>query len=48
MESCIKPFLERCDSNNDGSISIKEWGICLGLKEGIKNFIKHILILIFF
>ena len=34
MESCIKPFLEHCDANNDGSISIKEWGICLGLKEG--------------
>jgi hypothetical protein len=34
MESCIKPFLEKCDSNNDGSITIKEWGKCLGLKEG--------------
>ncbi|KAE9555687.1 hypothetical protein FO519_001158 [Halicephalobus sp. NKZ332] len=34
MESCIKPFLERCDANKDGSITIKEWGKCLGLKEG--------------
>lgn len=34
MESCIKPFLENCDANKDGSISIKEWGKCLGLKEG--------------
>lgn len=34
MESCIKPFLEQCDANKDGSITIKEWGICLGLKEG--------------
>jgi hypothetical protein len=34
MESCIKPFLEKCDANNDGSITIKEWGKCLGLKEG--------------
>lgn len=34
MESCIKPFLEGCDTNKDGSITIKEWGICLGLKEG--------------
>jgi len=22
------------DTNKDGSITIKEWGICLGLKEG--------------
>lgn len=34
MESCIKPFLENCDVNNDGNISIMEWGKCLGLKEG--------------
>jgi len=34
MESCIKPFLETCDANNDGSITIMEWGKCLGLKEG--------------
>ncbi|KAI6171462.1 putative effector protein [Aphelenchoides bicaudatus] len=34
MESCIKPFLEKCDADKDGSITIKEWGKCLGLKEG--------------
>uniref|UniRef100_A0AC35U558 Kazal-like domain-containing protein n=1 Tax=Rhabditophanes sp. KR3021 TaxID=114890 RepID=A0AC35U558_9BILA len=34
MESCIKPFLESCDYNADTSISIQEWGKCLGLKEG--------------
>jgi len=34
MESCIKPFLEGCDINKDGSITIHEWGTCLGLKEG--------------
>ncbi len=34
MESCIKPFLEKCDSDSDGSITIHEWGRCLGLKEG--------------
>ncbi|RCN33206.1 Kazal-type serine protease inhibitor domain protein [Ancylostoma caninum] len=34
MESCIKPFLEGCDTDNDGTISIHEWGKCLGLKDG--------------
>ncbi|KAF8371583.1 ost-1 [Pristionchus pacificus] len=34
MESCIKPFLEKCDINGNGAISLKEWGKCLGLKEG--------------
>jgi len=34
MESCIKPFLEKCDDNKDGAITIHEWGTCLGLKEG--------------
>jgi len=34
MESCIKPFLEGCDANNDGNIDIHEWGTCLGLKSG--------------
>jgi len=33
MESCIKPFLESCDDNKDGTITLKEWGKCLGLKE---------------
>jgi len=34
MESCIKPFLEKCDADNDNQITIKEWGKCLGLKDG--------------
>ncbi|VDD94261.1 unnamed protein product [Enterobius vermicularis] len=34
MESCIKPFLQSCDLDGDGNISIQEWGKCLGLKEG--------------
>lgn len=34
MESCIKPFLIGCDADKDGTITIKEWGKCLGLKEG--------------
>ena len=34
MESCIKPFLEGCDADNNGAISIREWGKCLGLKDG--------------
>ncbi|KAK6025255.1 hypothetical protein OSTOST_08852 [Ostertagia ostertagi] len=33
MESCIKPFLEGCDTDKDGTISIHEWGKCLGLKD---------------
>jgi len=31
MESCIKPFLERCDADNDGVMTLMEWGQCLGL-----------------
>jgi hypothetical protein len=34
MESCIKPFLESCDGDKDDKITLKEWGKCLGLKEG--------------
>jgi hypothetical protein len=33
MESCIKPFLDKCDTNDDQKISLSEWGMCLGLKE---------------
>jgi len=33
MESCIKPFLKRCDADDDNHITLKEWGKCLGLKE---------------
>uniref|UniRef100_A0A0K0E5X8 Kazal-like domain-containing protein n=1 Tax=Strongyloides stercoralis TaxID=6248 RepID=A0A0K0E5X8_STRER len=34
MESCIKPFLESCDTDKDRTITINEWGKCLGLKDG--------------
>jgi len=33
MESCIKPFLEKCDIDNDGGITLIEWGECLGLSQ---------------
>lgn len=32
MESCIKPFLEKCDSSGDGQITLAEWGTCLGVE----------------
>jgi len=32
MESCIQPFLQKCDVDNDDNITLKEWGKCLGLK----------------
>jgi hypothetical protein len=34
MESCIKPFLKSCDTNNNNKISLQEWGKCLGLQKG--------------
>lgn len=33
MESCIKPFLEKCDTDDDKHITLNEWGSCLGLQE---------------
>ncbi|GIZ01940.1 hypothetical protein CEXT_386531 [Caerostris extrusa] len=33
MEHCIAPFLDKCDADDDHRISLKEWGLCLGLKE---------------
>lgn len=30
----ISPFLESCDDNHDHRITLKEWGICLGLQDG--------------
>lgn len=33
MESCIKPFLQKCDTDDDNQITLKEWGKCLGLKD---------------
>jgi len=34
MEHCIAPFLDNCDSDDDHTITLKEWGICLGLQDG--------------
>ena len=34
MESCIKPFLENCDIDSDGGITLIEWGECLGVAQG--------------
>ncbi len=34
LEHCTGPFLESCDSNDNGIISLVEWGACLGLDEG--------------
>lgn len=31
MESCIVPFLDDCDSNDDHKLSLVEWGECLDL-----------------
>lgn len=30
MEPCIAEFLDKCDSNQDHKITLKEWGLCLG------------------
>nr|AND99565.1 SPARC [Pinctada fucata] len=31
MEHCLVPFLTQCDEDNDGLISLVEWGKCLNL-----------------
>ncbi|CAG0925333.1 unnamed protein product [Notodromas monacha] len=31
MEHCIAPFFDSCDSDNNHSIDLKEWGSCLGV-----------------
>ena len=31
LEHCTAPFLEKCDADSDGKISLQEWGSCLGL-----------------
>lgn len=35
LEHCTMPFLKKCDSNNSGDIDLNEWGLCLGLSQGI-------------
>lgn len=34
MEPCISEFLDKCDSNQDHKITLKEWGSCLGAEDG--------------
>ena len=34
MEPCIAEFLDKCDSNMDHKITLREWGLCLGAEEG--------------
>jgi hypothetical protein len=33
LEHCTEEFLDDCDGNDDGVISKREWGMCLGLDE---------------
>ncbi|CAH1794770.1 unnamed protein product [Owenia fusiformis] len=33
LEHCTGPFLGLCDSDDDGEITLKEWGHCLGLED---------------
>lgn len=40
MEPCISEFLSKCDSNSDHKITLKEWGHCLGAKDGKLDKIK--------
>eukprot|EP00918_Siedleckia_nematoides_P001496 GHVU01003558.1.p1 GENE.GHVU01003558.1~~GHVU01003558.1.p1 ORF type:complete len:258 (-),score=37.00 GHVU01003558.1:397-1170(-) len=34
LEHCTGPFLQQCDDDSDGEISLQEWGRCLGLESG--------------
>lgn len=31
MEHCLVPFLNQCDADDSNSISLEEWGTCLGI-----------------
>lgn len=33
LESCIAPFFENCDQNDDHRITLKEWGRCLEIDD---------------
>nr|KAG5710175.1 hypothetical protein BaRGS_006694 [Batillaria attramentaria] len=33
LEHCLVPFLDQCDTDDDGQITLWEWGRCLGLPE---------------
>ncbi|XP_076458985.1 SPARC-like isoform X2 [Babylonia areolata] len=34
LEHCLMPFLDSCDADSDGQITLLEWGTCLGLESG--------------
>lgn len=34
LEHCFIPFLDHCDTDSDGQITLWEWGRCLGLEDG--------------
>ncbi|KAK7111731.1 SPARC-like [Littorina saxatilis] len=43
LEHCLIPFLDQCDANADGQITLKEWGTCLGLqRDSIRDECKTI------
>ena len=31
LEHCLLPFLDDCDTDDDGKITLFEWGRCLSL-----------------
>lgn len=42
MEHCLVPFLDSCDENDDGTITLVEWGTCLKIgHEAIQDKCKH-------
>ncbi|XP_076455366.1 SPARC-like isoform X2 [Babylonia areolata] len=43
LEHCLLPFLDHCDTDSDGQITLWEWGRCLGLEEGkIRDECKNV------
>ncbi|XP_075045642.1 SPARC-like protein 1 [Mixophyes fleayi] len=34
MEHCVAAFLQECNTNNDRHISLQEWCLCFGIREG--------------
>lgn len=43
MEHCLVPFLNQCDADDDGTITLVEWGTCLKIgHEAIVDKCKHV------
>jgi len=40
LEHCVQPFLNHCDTDDDGRLTANEWGKCLGLDENDMSFLK--------